>query len=116
MIFDIIVNSLNKPEVSMSEEGWFYVTKLREWMFEHVYLDPVTKAEEKKAANIVKSLYLYYSEELKPYHDEALIPQIVADYISGMTDQYAIRRYQDLFIPKPLTDNSNDEALFRQNR
>ena len=55
MITDVITNSIDQPTVKMSDEAWFYVTKLREWMFENVYLDPVTKAEEKKARNIIKS-------------------------------------------------------------
>ena len=114
MITDVITNSMNKPVVSMSEEAWYYVTKLREWMFEHVYLDPVTKSEEKKARNIIKSLYEYYSEKLVSYCEKDEIPQLVTDYISGMSDQYAIRRYLDLFIPKPLAEQSNDDALFRR--
>lgn len=114
MITDVITNSMDKPVVSMSEEGWAYVTKLREWMFEHVYLDPVTKAEEKKARNIVQSLFEYYSEKLINYCEKEEIPQLVTDYISGMSDQYAIRRYLDLFIPKPLAEQSNDDALFRR--
>ena len=114
MITDVITNSMNQPVVAMSEEGWHYVSKLREWMFEHVYLDPVTKVEEKKARNIIKSLYEYYSEKLESYHPKEDIPQLVTDYISGMSDQYAIRRYIDLFIPKPLAEASNDEALFRK--
>ena len=114
MITDVITNSMNKPVVSMSEEGWYHVTKLREWMFEHVYLDPVTKSEEKKARNIIKSLFEYYSEKLENYCEEEEIPALVTDYISGMSDQYAIRRYLDLFIPKPLAEQSNDDALFRK--
>lgn len=114
MIADVITNSMNQPKVTMSEEGWHYVTKLREWMFENVYLDPITKAEEKKARNIIKSLYEYYSEKLAAYYDQEDIPQLVTDYISGMSDQYAIRRYMDLFIPKPLAEASNDDALFRK--
>lgn len=114
MINDIIINSFDTPEISMSEEGWFYVKKLREWMFQHVYLDPVTKAEEKKARNIVKSLYEYYTEKLINCCPKDEIAQIVCDYISGMSDQYAIRRYLDLFIPKPLSDDTNDETLFKR--
>ena len=114
MITDVITNSIDKPKVAMSEEAWYYVTKLREWMFENVYLDPVTKAEEKKARNIVKSLYEYYSENLVSYCNKEDIPQLVTDYISGMSDQYAIRRYLDIFIPKPLAEGSNDDALFRR--
>ena len=115
MISDIISNSMNKPEVSMSEEGWFYVKKLREWMFEHVYLDPVTKAEEKKARNIIKALYEYYTEKLTNYYKRDEIPVLVGDYISGMTDQYAIRKYQDLFIPKPLKEGFQDDILIKIN-
>ena len=114
MITDVITNSMGKPVVSMSEEGWYHVTKLREWMFEHVYLDPVTKSEEKKARNIIKSLFEYYSEKLENYCEKEEIPALVTDYISGMSDQYAIRRYLDLFIPKPLAEQSNDDALFRK--
>ena len=55
MITDVITSSKDNPKVSMSEEGWFYVTKLRTWMFDNVYLDPIAKAEEKKSRNIIKS-------------------------------------------------------------
>ena len=114
MITDVITTSADSPVVKMSEEGWFYVTKLRTWMFENVYLDPIAKAEEKKARNIIKSLYEYYMETLAQYYSEDELPQIVADYISGMTDQYAIRRYLDLFIPKPLAEHTNDDALLKK--
>ena len=116
MITDVIANSENNPKVSMSEEGWFYVTKLRTWMFDNVYLDPVAKAEEKKAKNIIQSLFEYYTEMLKSYYDEKEIPQIVTDYISGMTDQYAIRRYLDLFVPAPLAEHANDDALLKKGK
>ena len=116
MITDVITNSTDKPKVEMSEEGWFYVTKLRTWMFDNVYLDPVAKAEEKKARNIIKSLYEYYTEMLESYYTKDEIPQIVTDYISGMTDQYAIRRYLDLFVPSPLAEHANDDALLKKAR
>ena len=75
-----------------------------------------TKAEEKKAKNIIKSLYEYYTNMLQPSYTQEEIPQIVADYISGMTDQYAIRRYKDLFIPMPLAERTNDDALLKKAR
>lgn len=113
MITNVITSSFDSPNVSMTEECWHYVKKLREWMFQHVYLDPVTKAEEKKARNIIKSLYDYYAEKISGFTKEDDIPTVLGDYISGMTDQYAIRKYIDLFIPKPLAEGMNDEALFR---
>ena len=113
MITDVITSSQDKPKVTMSEEGWFYVTKLRTWMFDNVYLDPIAKAEEKKAKNIIKSLFEYYMEKLQPFYKPEEIPQIVTDHISGMTDQYAIKRYMDLFIPVPLAEKTNDDALLK---
>ena len=114
MITDVITNSIDKPSVSMSEEGWFYVTKLRSWMFDNVYLDPIAKAEEKKARNVVQSLFEYYMEKLEPYYSKDELTETVTDYISGMTDQYAIRRYLDLFIPKPLAEHTNDDAILKK--
>ncbi len=116
MITDVITSSMDKPKVTMSEEGWFYVTKLRTWMFDNVYLDPIAKAEEKKSRNIIKALYEHYTNMLQPYYQQEEIPQIVTDYISGMTDQYAIRRYKDLFIPMPLAERTNDDALLKKAR
>ena len=116
MITDVIESSMGCPKVTMSEECWTHLKILREWMFQHVYLDPVTKSEEKKARNIVKSLYEYYTDKLTEYCDKDEIPQLVCDYISGMSDQYAIRRYIDSFIPKPLSEDTSDEALFKRIR
>jgi dGTPase len=116
MISDVITNSMDKPKVSMTEDGWYYVKKLREWMFDNVYLDPVTKVEETKARHIIQSLYEYYSNRLEPYNDKCDVPQLITDYISGMSDSYAIRRYQDLFIPKPLAESTSDEVLYRKIR
>ena len=116
MITDVITSSMDKEKVTMSEEGWFYVTKLRTWMFDNVYLDPIAKAEEKKSRNIIRALYEHYTEMLQAYYKKEEIPQIVTDYISGMTDQYAIRRYKDLFIPMPLAERTNDDALLKKAR
>lgn len=114
MIGEIISNSMGKPQVSMSEEGWYYTTKLRKWMFENVYEDSSpAKLEEKKARNVIKELFLHYCEMLKPHCDESKIQRIVTDYISGMTDRYAVERFKDIFIPKGLQSNSNEDYLYK---
>ncbi|MCQ2599234.1 MAG: deoxyguanosinetriphosphate triphosphohydrolase [Alphaproteobacteria bacterium] len=114
MIADVIKNSLDKPTVSMTEQGWFYVNKLRDWMFEHVYTDPVAKAEEPKASHIVKSLYEYYTEKLANRFDAPQVMQMVTDYISGMTDVYAIRKYTELFVPHSQTSVSDSDDLLNK--
>lgn len=113
MITEIIKNSIEKPVVSMSEEGWAYTNILRDWMFKNVYTDSPAKLEEKKAKNIIKSLFEYYSEKLKDYCVEDKIQRAVTDYIASMTDSYAIEKYKDIFIPKPLAMPQRDENLIK---
>ena len=113
MIEEIITNSIGTPEIAMSEEAWHYTTKLREWMFEHVYIDSPAKLEEKKARNVIKELYYLYVNKLKNICSEVQAQRIVIDYISGMTDRYAIERYKDNFIPEGFKNDSKDDYLYK---
>lgn len=114
MISEIVVNSIGKQEVSMSEEGWHYTTKLRQWMFENVYEEASpAKLEEKKARNVIKELFFLYCDMLKPVCEETKIERIVTDYISGMTDRYAVERYKENFIPMGFKTSAKDDYLFR---
>jgi len=113
MINEIIINSVDKNKIKMSEECWHYTTLLREWMFKNVYVDSPAKLEEKKTARIVCELYKYYTEFLENQIEKDKIERIVVDYISGMTDQYAIEKFKDLFIPRPIQALNKDDAIFR---
>jgi len=113
MIHEIIKNSEGKPNISMSEEGWFYTTKLRDWMFENVYIDSPAKLEEKKASRVIEELFYLYKDMLKPVCEESKIERIVADYISGMTDRYAIEKFKENFIPKGLQLGAKEDYLFK---
>ena len=113
MINEIINNSIGKPNVSMSEEGWHYTTKLREWMFENVYIDSPAKLEEKKARNVIRELFFLYCDMLKNVCEESKIQRVVTDYISGMTDRYAVEKYQENFIPIGIKCGTKDDYLFK---
>ncbi|MBO7672953.1 deoxyguanosinetriphosphate triphosphohydrolase [bacterium] len=113
MISDIIFNSQNKPEISMSAECWDYTSKLREWMFKNVYTDCPAKQEEKKASLLIEELFNYYKNLLKNELDEKTLNTVVTDYISGMTDRFAIDRYTEIFIPKGLQHNAGDKYLYK---
>ena len=113
MIEEIIVNSEGKPNISMSEEGWHHTTKLREWMFQNVYIDSPAKMEEDKAKEIIRWLFGYYAELLSKNCDETKAKRIVCDYISGMTDRYAIEKFRNHFIPIPMITKTGDDYLFR---
>lgn len=113
MIEEIIENSVHKNVISMSEEGWHYTTKLREWMFQNVYTDSPAKLEEVKAKKIIKGLFEHYVELLSKSCDEQKALRIVCDYISGMTDTYAIEKFKENFIPNSLITKTTDDYLYR---
>ncbi len=113
MINEIVNNSIGKPNVSMSEEGWHYTTLLRQWMFDNVYIDSPAKMEEKKARNVIRELFFLYVDMLKNVCEENKIERIVTDYISGMTDRYAVEKYKENFIPKGLQSGAKEDYLFK---
>ena len=107
-IHDVITESIGKNDVLMSEPAHNAMKELREWMFKSVYTNPKAKSEEGKAESLIESLYMYFFNrpDRLPMEYRALmsktgdtLERIVCDYISSMTDRYAIGIYSDLFIP-----------------
>jgi len=112
-IHDIITNSMDKDDICMSEEVDWAMKQLRSFMFQHVYTNGRAKAQEKKAEQLVKTLYEYYMEHLDQLPEEYLrlmeirgdLPyRVVCDYVSSMSDRYAINQYHRLFIPDSWKD------------
>lgn len=107
-IHDIVTNSMDKNDVSMSENVAYAMRELRKFMFECVYSNPLAKGEERKAQALVKTLYEHYmahTDELPRFFVELGLKgepreQVVCDYISSMTDRYAIALYDELYVPK----------------
>ena len=107
MIGDIVACSADKPKLTMSPLVQETMDGLREFMFEKVYTNPAAKAEEGKAELLVKKLYAYYIEHSNKlpelYHrimQQSDADRAVCDYISGMSDEYAVDLYTELFVPK----------------
>ena len=101
MISDIIINSIGKNDLVMSE--------LRKFMFESLYLNPTAKSEEAKADKLITELYRYYvanTDKLPDTYKRFITEfderpeQVVCDYIAGMSDQYSISKFQEIFVPK----------------
>lgn len=113
MIHEVVNNSLWKSNIAMSEEAWGYTTKLRDWMFQNVYIDSPAKQEEKKARRVIQELFYLYVEMLKPMCPQEKIVRIVTDYISGMTDRYAVEKFKENFIPEGIKRGMGDDYLFK---
>ena len=104
---DIITQSAGKNDIVQSPACQDAMNELREFMFEYVYRSPVAKGEEGKAQDMIRRLFEYYvkdPDKLPPeYQDirvEEGVERAVCDYISGMTDKYAVDQFSDAFIPK----------------
>ena len=108
MISDIVVNSLGKNDIVMSEPVHKAMTDLRKFMFESLYLNPTAKSEEAKADKLITELYRYYvanTDKLPDTYKRFITEfderpeQVVCDYIAGMSDQYSISKFQEIFVP-----------------
>ena len=107
-IHDIVINSIGKNDITMSEETALAMKKIREFMFERVYTNPAAKSEEKKAEAMIKTLFAHYSlhvDELPDDYRDLMgrgeeKERVICDFLAGMTDRYAINLYEELYIPK----------------
>lgn len=105
MVLNVVENSENKICMDSETSRLFY--SFRTFMFENLYYNPICKDEVKKACDIVKWLYDYYNKHVDCLSEEYIEvmenegrQRAVCDYISGMTDQYAVEKFKELFIPQ----------------
>ena len=105
---DIIITSYDQPIIAMSPAVQKAFNDFRTFMFENVYTNPKAKGEEAKAMGVVEALYEHYLKNidlLPDYLNRRMDlgdskERVVCDYISSMTDRYAIRQFEDIYVPK----------------
>ena len=105
MINSVIENSVE--DITMEPEVAEASRLLEEFMFDAVSLSSAARSQEEKVKNLVKSLYNFFLDEpdAMPAEYQAIamrdgLERAVCDYISGMSDRYAIKTYNDFFVPK----------------
>ena len=106
MVRDMVAASRAAGDVRMSPAVWDAMMELRQFLFDNVYSRSDAKAEEPKANRLVETLFDYYVEHFdevpceyrRPGPDTELTR--VADFIAGMTDRYAVRVFEELFVPR----------------
>ena len=105
LVQDLVTQSDGADEIRLSPPMLHCLNALRDFLFDTVYLRSEAQAEQEKAVAVVRSLFEYYL-----HHPEAVpaeyasapgdLPTRVADYIAGMTDRFALRTYEQLFLPQ----------------
>ncbi|MCG9967072.1 deoxyguanosinetriphosphate triphosphohydrolase [Pelotomaculum terephthalicicum JT] len=112
MVLDLIYTNWDNAEgIVMSPAFQVATDRLREFLFEYVYIGSEAKREEAKARHVVKRLFRHFQE------NEGFLPgeylkrtesndtrRAICDYIAGMTDRYAIKVYQKYFLPVPWVE------------
>ena len=109
LIISTIENT--KDEVKMADDVKDCFDRLHSFMFKYVYTNPICKSEEGKAESMIKELFRYFSRnpDKMPefYYDIAKkegSQRAACDYISGMSDSYSLKVFNDLFVPKTWND------------
>ncbi len=105
-----LVNAIVKnstDDIKMDEGTEKYYDMLHEFLFDAVYRNPIAKAEEVKVFGIIEGIFnaLYKNpekmgKEFLTYLEKDSKERVIADYIAGMTDHYAITVYSDIYIPR----------------
>ena len=104
MVLDVIENSTDK--IRMSSDTYELFCDLHDFMFTAVYTNPVCKGEERKAVDMLTKIYGYYIDHVEEMPEEYVRiagedgdERAVCDYIAGMSDTYALKVFNHLFVP-----------------
>ena len=106
LVCDAIRTSREAGQILLSPHVDKALKDLRSFMFEKVYRNPIAKGEERKAKDLLKRLFDYYynhpealPEDFQPQLSFDGMERTVCDYIAGMTDNYAVDKFNEIFIP-----------------
>jgi len=103
----IYKESVGKDSVSMEKHVFDALNEVRKFMFDNVYLAPSARKEEQTALRMISAMYDYYTSNKDKLPERYLklldrfdLDTVLCDYISSMTDRYALSVFDDIFIPK----------------
>lgn len=101
MVKDLVKNSRGKPKLAMSKEIQEAMDELYEFMYKNVYTNRTAKREESKIPKFLHMLFRHYHYDLDFQEGIKKEDQLqhTVDFIAGMTDHYAINKFQELFVP-----------------
>jgi dGTPase len=106
-VCDIVNHSFGKHEVPISDEVLAALDLLRHYLYREVYTNPIVKREADRSRHVVSELFRYFCghhndmpREFQLDPREEGVERRVADYIAGMTDTFATRLFEELFVPK----------------
>jgi dGTPase len=101
LVHDLVENSDRAGDIAQSEEVGEAMARLRDFMFERVYLGPGAVREKPRIERMLRALFAHYAEQPPPAITAgASERERVVDYLAGMTDRFAIRAWTERFVPQ----------------
>ncbi|MCU0493369.1 MAG: deoxyguanosinetriphosphate triphosphohydrolase [Chloroflexaceae bacterium] len=97
------------PLIAMSPAILAATNSLRDYMFKHVYLKGAAKEDDEKVRFVIETLYAHFIKNPEQLPTDLLrinqarqepVERAVVDYISGMTDRYALKVFNEIFVPR----------------
>jgi dGTPase len=125
LIVDIVNNSIDKETLSFSPTVFDALNQLKEWNYKNIYLNPKKSSQDAKIKTMFLTVLEECMEELdsskkvtginhwfnsmnEAYKSKNSKPRVVADYVSGMTDDFLMNTYKEIVIPKSFGINFSD--------
>ena len=102
IVTDMIKQSRHRSKIKLSPAVQAAMDGLYTFMYKRVYTDPIAKKEESKVPILMRQLFRHYHYDQKfqaGYTSSEVQVQHTVDFIAGMTDRYAITKFQELFVP-----------------
>jgi dGTPase len=100
LVVDLLRRSEEAGDIVQGEEVGGAMLRLREFMFEQVYLGPAAQLQKPRIERLLRGLFAHYVDQPPPaLTPDATDEQRVVDWLAGMTDRFAIRAFSDLSIP-----------------
>jgi dGTPase len=101
LVRDLLARSEAEGDIVQGEEVGGAMLRLREFMFDRVYLAADAQREKPRIERMLRALFDHYAAHLPPPAVEgASDPERIVDYLAGMTDRFAVRRFADLWLPE----------------
>ncbi|WP_173475026.1 deoxyguanosinetriphosphate triphosphohydrolase family protein [Fibrobacter succinogenes] len=118
LITDLVNNSIDKDSLSFSSDVFNALDQLKKWNYDNIYTNPKKSSQDEKIRTMFRAVFETCLDELRTgvkkatginhwyekmsekYKDTNSLPRVVADYVSGMTDDYLMNVYKEIVIPK----------------
>ena len=118
LVTDLVNNSIDKDSLNFSPDVFNALNQLKNWNYNNIYTNPKKSSQDEKIKKMFRTVFEICLEELhsgekkvtginhwyekmsEKYKETNSLPRVVADYVSGMTDDYLMNVYKEIVIPK----------------